>query len=120
MDILILEDSSQLLDLMKEAFEIAGHHVRAVTNAQAGLALLNALDFSPRAIICDFGLPDMDGVTFVQHVREHPAHRDALVIVMSGSDEHRAIALSAGAHYYLSKPFSIQELTDMIESSVSP
>lgn len=115
-----MEDSFQLLDLMKEVFEIAGHHVRAVTNAQAGLAALHALDFSPQAIICDLGLPDMDGVTFIQRVRAHPAHSDALIIVVSGSEEHRAIALSAGADYYLSKPFSIQDLTDMIESSVSP
>ncbi|MFQ3565929.1 MAG: response regulator [Aggregatilineales bacterium] len=120
MDVLILEDSSQLLGLMEEALEIAGHHVRAVTNAKAGLELLNAHDFSPQAIVCDLGLPDMDGIAFIQHVRAHSVHSAALIIVMSGSDEQRAIALSAGAHHYISKPFSIQQLTDIIESSVSP
>lgn len=69
-------------------------------------------------IIADMDMPGMDGVTFVRRVRscENPDVHDLPIIVLTSDeiDEHRRLALEAGANDYLTKPVSSAGLIETV------
>jgi len=68
-------------------------------------------------ILTDQMMPDVDGLAFVQRLRANPQWADIHVIVVSAKAQQDDIdrALQAGANDYLVKPFSADELRDMLE-----
>ena len=78
-----------------------------VDEAATGTEALRAWDaHRPDLILLDLGLPDLDGVDVIRHIR-----RDAVtpIIVLSarGEERDKIAGLDAGADDYLSKPFSV-------------
>jgi two-component system KDP operon response regulator KdpE len=68
-----------------------------------------AIDFQPDVIILDLGLPDMDGLTVLQRLREW-SKVPIIVLSVRDRDSDKVAALDGGANDYLSKPFSTSEL----------
>lgn len=112
--ILLLEDNAQLLDVLREVVELAGHVVSTARNGLEGLAAIEAGAEPPDVIICDLTMPEVDGLTFLQHVRAHPVWKGVYCIAMSGGKDERDRALEAGADEYIVKPFSIVELSRIL------
>jgi DNA-binding response OmpR family regulator len=101
--VLIVEDDAIIRDALGDALSNAGHHVRAVDSALAGLRELRREP--PDLVILDLGLPDLDGADALRMMR---AVSDVPVIVATARrGELDAIRLlNAGADDYLTKPFS--------------
>jgi DNA-binding response OmpR family regulator len=101
--VLIVEDDPIIRDALSDALSTAGHSVRAVDTALAGLRELRQTP--PDLIILDLGLPDLDGADALRMMR---AITDVPVIVATARrGELEAIRLlNAGADDYLTKPFS--------------
>jgi CheY-like chemotaxis protein len=116
--ILLLEDNLELRTLLQQALEFNNYSILAGATGLEGLHLLEGSDVSPDAIICDINMPEMDGVTFVRHVRAHPEWSKAYIIILSGQDEDHDEALTAGADTYVQKPFSVLALTTLIEEHI--
>jgi DNA-binding response OmpR family regulator len=100
--ILIVEDNMDLQTIYKELFETAGHTVRVSNDGLAGIT--DAVDFKPDVVLLDILMPEMDGMEFLQALRENTSI-SPVVIVCSNLSEQIDIdrALGAGAHYYLRK-----------------
>ncbi|HEX6684943.1 MAG TPA: response regulator transcription factor [Candidatus Limnocylindrales bacterium] len=100
---LIVEDDSIIREALSDALSSAGHTVRAVGSALAGLRSLR--EEPPDLVILDLGLPDLDGAEALRILR---ASSDVPVIVATARrGELDAIRLlNAGADDYLTKPFS--------------
>lgn len=101
--VLIVEDDKILREALSDALTSAGHVVRAVDSALAGLRELRASP--PDLVILDLGLPDLDGTEALRMLR---TFSDVPVIVATARrGELEAIRLlNAGADDYLTKPFS--------------
>ncbi|MDL1900870.1 response regulator [Anaerolineae bacterium CFX9] len=118
-NVLLLEDNPDLLSVVQEAIELSGHDVRTAQTGKEGLELLAVGDFHPDAIICDIMMPDMDGLTFLRHIRQAPRYRDIFFIMVSGNGGDRDAVIEAGADEYLAKPFSIITVNTLIEAHSS-
>jgi DNA-binding response OmpR family regulator len=101
--VLIVEDDPIIRDALSDALAGAGHGVRAVDSALAGLRELR--EAPPDLVILDLGLPDLDGADALRMLR---AITNVPVIVATARrGEMEAIRLlNAGADDYLTKPFS--------------
>lgn len=112
--ILLVDDQPSLLNVLREALEISDHTVEVARNGTEALALLDA-GLTPRVILCDIMMPDMDGIAFLRNVRASAVYGGVFFIAMSGNGGDRAPVLAAGADEYLSKPFSIPDLLRLID-----
>lgn len=105
--ILVIEDERDIVRFVRDALHAAGFDVLTAGTLRDGLSLV--VDDKPDVVVLDLGLPDGDGLTFVQTVRAWSAV--PILILSARSDEvDKITVLDAGADDYLTKPFSIGEL----------
>jgi two-component system KDP operon response regulator KdpE len=106
--ILIIDDEPQIRKFLDIALRAQGYQVHVAENGLKGLEILVTQRIG--LLILDLGLPDMDGLEVLTELRQWS---DIPVIVLSARpDENQKIKLlDAGANDYVTKPFSIQELS---------
>lgn len=112
---LIVEDEPQIRRFVRGALEAEGWQVHeAATMAQG---LVEAGTRRPDLIILDLGLPDGDGVDFLQDLR---AWSKVPVIVLSARtrEDDKIAALDAGGDDYLTKPFGVGELLARVRAAL--
>ena len=105
--ILLVEDSSELSELIVAELAKDGFEVRASATAEDGLAL--AAQTNPEAIILDWMLPGLDGLEFLRRIRSTSAV-PVLMLTARKEEIDRVIGLELGADDYLTKPFGMREL----------
>ena len=117
--ILIVDDSSSLRTVVRLALNRAGYDV---IEAGDGVAGLQALDKAPKVhlIVCDVNMPNMDGITFVTHVKQHPRHRFVPVVMLTteGEEDAKNRGRQAGAKAWMVKPFNPPQLLDAVSKRV--
>ncbi|HDL6782182.1 TPA: two-component system response regulator KdpE [Yersinia enterocolitica] len=106
-NILIVEDEKEIRRFVRIALESEGWRVFESDTLQRGL--IEAGTRKPDLIILDLGLPDGDGLTYIQDLRQWSAI-PIIVLSARSNEEDKVAALDAGADDYLSKPFGISEL----------
>ncbi|CNE00002.1 two-component system response regulator KdpE [Yersinia nurmii] len=105
--VLIVEDEKEIRRFVRTALENEGCRVFDSDTLQRGL--IEAGTRKPDLIILDLGLPDGDGLDYIQDLRQWSAI-PVIVLSARNSEEDKVAALDAGADDYLSKPFGISEL----------
>lgn len=106
--VLIVDDDSQMASLLKTMLELSDYPYIRAANAKEALSLF--LSHQPQIVLLDLGLPDMDGVDVIKKIREF-SRTPILVLSARNEDSDKIVALDAGADDYLSKPFSVDELS---------
>ncbi len=116
--ILLIDDDSNLVLLVKDYLEFQGYEVMTAENGQEALNLLKKQ--FPNMIICDIMMPEMDGYTFVQNLRENKQLGSIPVMFLSakGQSQDRVKGLEGGADVYMVKPFEPEELAAQVEASL--
>jgi DNA-binding response OmpR family regulator len=106
--ILVVEDEVSIASFVSLYLKNAGYDVRAVTTGTAALA--QVASEQPALIILDLMLPDIDGIEICRRVRKTS---DVPILMLTARDEDvdKIIGLEVGADDYLTKPFSLRELT---------
>jgi len=109
MKLLVVEDNHQLVANLFAYFEARGHVLDAAPDGVTGLRL--AADNHYDAIVLDWMLPRMDGVRFLQSLRQS-VRKDVPVLMLTAKGEtaDKIEALRTGADDYLVKPFDLAEL----------
>lgn len=102
--VLIVEDNLDAAESLRDALALGGHEIQVAHAAEPGLAL--ARTFMPEVILCDIGLPGMDGYAIAQAVRSDPALRSAFMVALTGYTlpEDVTRATQAGFDEHLAKP----------------
>ncbi len=105
--ILVIEDEAQVRKFLRASLASNGYHVHEAATASDGLA--QAAARNPDLVLLDLGLPDLDGLTVTERLREW-TKTPIIVISARGKEEDKVIALDMGADDYLTKPFGVGEL----------
>lgn len=117
MRLLVVEDEEHLAAGLKLNFELEGYQVSiAGTAREAGNLLLGGGGYD--AIILDVMLPDIDGFTLCQKLRDSGNVTPVLMLTARGGVEDRVEGLNVGADDYLTKPFELSELIARVRSLI--
>jgi CheY-like chemotaxis protein len=112
--ILVVEDNPDTAESFTTLLEVWGHKALFALDGQAALSAAEA--FGPEVVICDLGLPGMDGYELARTMRRRPALRGAVLIALSGygREEDRKRAAEAGFDHHLVKPADLDAIADLL------
>src|SRR5437763_5098605 len=110
-DILVIEDDPDVADVLRLALQGEGYTVDVAADGAEGLSSLQQRRY--RLLLLDLLLPGLDGLGVLRALRQEPAWRPPVVIIVSALQGRADVlrALEAGADDYLTKPF---DLTDLV------
>ncbi|WP_322507117.1 HD domain-containing phosphohydrolase [Anaerolinea sp.] len=114
--ILLVEDDSSLLEVVRDILSDAGYHVTTATNGEEALQAFRQAH--PDLILSDIMMPVMDGFQLLETVRQMEAGMLVPFIFLSARTERydTSYARRLGADDYLFKPFSAEELLTAVEA----
>jgi signal transduction histidine kinase len=104
LDVLVVDDNADAADSLALLLRAQGHRVHVEHAARAALA--RAAVTSPRVVLLDIGLPDMDGLELARRLRTLERTRNAVLIALTGygQSEDRERSQAAGFDFHLVKP----------------
>jgi DNA-binding response OmpR family regulator len=105
--ILVVDDDQDILRILKDNLELDGYRVCTAATGKQALDLFQ--EVSPRLVLLDLSLPDIDGIQICRVVR---ARSGVPIIVLTARDRvpDKVLGLESGADDYLVKPFDYLEL----------
>ncbi len=115
--VLVVDDDQRILALLQETLEASGY--RALT-AAGGPEAMQQLTAQPvDAVITDIKMPDWDGLTLLERIKESWPHTPVIMITAYADDAIREQAQSGGAAGFLAKPFRIGELQTTLTETIT-
>jgi len=119
--ILIVDDSASMRTVVKLTLTRAGYDVLEAGDGQEGLAALEKAG-KVNLIVSDVNMPNMDGITFVSHVKQHARHKFTPVVMLTteGQDAKKEQGRAAGAKAWIVKPFNPPQLLDAVSKLILP
>jgi two-component system phosphate regulon response regulator PhoB len=108
--VLIAEDESALVTLLRYNLEREGYRVVEATDGEE--ALLLAAEEKPDLVLLDWMLPQLSGIEVCRRLRARPESRNVPILMLTarGEEADRVRGLNTGADDYITKPFSMTEL----------
>lgn len=112
--ILIVDDNDDNLLLLSYALEELG--CSTIQGSSGSDAIELATTHTPDLILLDILLPDMNGMTVIEHLRRHAALRHAPIIAVTALARaaERSKIIAAGFTAYIAKPYMLDELYSLI------
>lgn len=112
-NILVIEDDFDLSKVICDFLKNDGYIVTQAYDGAAGME--EARSLQPDLIILDIMLPQADGIEVCRSIRTY-SHAPIIIISAKNSDMDKLLSLGVGADDYLTKPFSMIELTARVKS----
>jgi two-component system, OmpR family, response regulator len=107
--ILVVDDESSITELLSTALRYMGYEVAAAKSG--GAALQQASAMSPDLIVLDVMLPDMDGFEVCRRLRADGDFVPVIFLTARDAEDDRVTGFIRGGDDYVTKPFSLEELT---------
>ena len=117
--VLVVDDALTVRNTLQQLVEDAGFHVET---ARDGLDALDKLrTFTPRVVLTDLEMPNMNGVELTMSLRNREDTKGIPIIMITSrsQDKHRELAQHAGVDAYITKPYNEGELLKLIRQSVA-
>lgn len=114
MRILIVEDESRMLELLRKGLYEHGFAIMTAADGETGLEIATAHEFD--AIVLDIGLPKMDGYDLMRALRASSRSTPVLMLTARDTEDEIIRGFDVGADDYLIKPFSFPELVARLQS----
>lgn len=111
--ILVADDEPQIRTTLELMLQHFGHKVELAGDGQHALALLSQ---EPDLVLCDVNMPGTNGFAVLEALRKHPRLQETPFIFLTGLDDRQNMrhGMALGADDYLTKPFTIEELSTAI------
>jgi two-component system CheB/CheR fusion protein len=108
--VLIIEDNKDSAESLRMMLAMLGHDVRVAHSGPEGV--LAAQEWRPVVVLCDIGLPGLDGYGVARELRRNPGTSRARLLAVTGygSEEDRRRTRQAGFDLHLVKPVDPAEL----------
>jgi signal transduction histidine kinase/CheY-like chemotaxis protein len=112
--VLVIEDNLDAGETLRDLLELDGYIVQLAPSGQEGLAI--GRQFHPEVVLCDLGLPGMNGFDVANALRHDPATAGTHLIAVTGygSEEDRRHSQEAGFDLHLTKPVDPGELRRLL------
>ena len=109
---LIVDDEKGIVTMLKNYFETQGYHVY---DAYSGMDALEKISCQPDIILLDISMPDIDGLTVCQRIREHISC-PILFLTARIETKDKIRGFDVGADDYIVKPFDLDELSARVQA----
>jgi PAS domain S-box-containing protein len=115
--VLIVEDDADALESLRLQMELWGNEVTTARSAAEALAV--AVTAQPQIVLCDIGLPGMDGLNLVRALRDKLGSAKVVFAAVTGyaGGDDQARALAAGFDSFLVKPLEPESLARLLRSA---
>jgi len=110
--LLVVDDEEVICQACRRIFSRQGFRVDSNTDARQGLTMAAENDYE--IILLDIKLPNMDGIQFLEHLRQTRLEVPVLIITGYPSIPNAAAAMRLGACDYVTKPFTSEEITSAV------
>jgi DNA-binding response OmpR family regulator len=112
--IVVADDDADILDLVSLTLERAGHVVHRAREGEEALELVRSE--RPDVAVLDVAMPKLDGVELTRRLRSDPDTSAVRIVLLTARVQERDTdaGIAAGAHEYIRKPFSPQDLQERI------
>jgi CheY-like chemotaxis protein len=117
--VLVVEDNIDAGDSLSLLLRLHGHEVLVARTGPSALEVASA--FQPSVVLCDIGLPGMDGYQVAQRLREKPEFKDVLLCALTGwtpTDADRDRPRPGGFDHHFVKPVDMKKLFDVLAKAV--
>jgi diguanylate cyclase (GGDEF)-like protein len=116
--LIVADDEPSILDLLRRRLEILGCEVTALPGGSQ--VLETAREQQPDLILLDVMMPDLDGFTATQQLKDDPETHDIPIVLLTARSEveSRIKGLEIGAHDYIPKPFDATELVARVRAAL--
>ncbi len=112
--IVIIEDNVDAGEGLQDVLKFLGHEVAVARDGDEGVAAVR--EFQPDLVLCDLGLPGIDGYEVARRLRADPDTRGVYLVALSGYAERGDVteASTAGFERHLSKPLSMKSIEHLL------
>jgi two-component system CheB/CheR fusion protein len=112
--VLVIEDNLDSAETIQEVLQMAGHEVELSHTGPEGIE--RARRFAPEVVLCDIGLPGLDGYAVARAFRRDASLRTAFLVALSGyaTPDDVARASAAGFDRHLAKPVDAEALQELV------
>jgi PAS domain S-box-containing protein len=112
--IMVIDDIPDVVEILSSLLQLLGHEVTSANNGPEGLA--KAGKFAPDVIICDIGLPGMNGYEVARHIRNNHSLKKTFLIALSGyaQADDLVTAKESGFNRHLAKPVDLATLEKIL------
>lgn len=114
MNILLVEDDSNLALSLKKNLIDDGHYTTVADTGKKALELIKEFEFD--LILLDWKLPDVSGIEICRIIRQNNIKIPIILLTILSSISNKIEALKTGADDYITKPFDVKELLARIEA----
>jgi DNA-binding response OmpR family regulator len=111
--ILVVDDDIRMLRMMKRMLELENFQTITANGGEAALRVFEKEN--PDLVLLDIMMPDMNGYTVCQHIREF-SEVPIIMVTAMGEDKQKVEGLDIGADDYVTKPFSASELAARVRA----
>lgn len=113
--ILVIDDDLRMREVLSDALAIDGYRIICANNGEEGLEKI--ITCNPDLVLCDIGMPKLDGISLIDYLRKNSEFDDLPFIFITALDPsiHMRKGMNLGADDYLSKPFSISDLLKAVK-----
>jgi signal transduction histidine kinase/ActR/RegA family two-component response regulator len=116
--VLLIEDNADTRDVLKLMLEVEGAHVETAACGEEGVQAAGRRP--PDLVLCDIGLPDIDGMEVVRRLRSrHPGAMRCIALTGYGQAEDVRQAIKAGFDAHLTKPINLDQLMTLLSGDRS-
>lgn len=112
--VLVVDDSHDSAASLAMLLKLMGNTVRLAFDGEEALRIAN--EMRPQVVLCDIGMPKMNGYQFAQSIREQPWSANMILIAITGWGQPNDVAVSkkAGFDYHRTKPVDPRELMKLL------
>lgn len=117
--VLVADDDTNILDLLRTGLEISGYMVDCADNAKKTMELIK---FSrPDVILMDVSMPGEDGISFCRNLKNSEDTASIPVLILTAFSDGNTFndAMLFGASGFIAKPFELSEVTKKIENCIA-
>ena len=117
--VLIVDDSRVMRQLVRRSLRQAGYKAKEVVEAESGVDAMRLLreGLHPNLILSDWNMPGMTGIELLQTMKEERFDFPLGFVTSESTPDMRAIAMSEGARFLLTKPFASADVRHAMESA---
>jgi len=116
--ILVVDDEKNIRMTMVHALESSGYHVESAITGEEALLILKASPFD--LVFLDIKMPGLDGIEVLRRTKQSWPLMRVVVITAHGTVDNAVEAMKLGAADFIQKPFTPEEIRELVKSVLSP